>query len=171
MQGYGNVNYSASLEDNSELPKWINFLPTQRKFIINNELKGDIEEIKVKVTAKNINTSVDDRFTFIVDPEIRRIRLAKPQWMKDILVAAKLEKWNEIELLKLRSAKSEKLRKIKEAKKLEAERLAKIEEEKRLEAEKLAKIEEEKRLEAERLAKIEAERLSLIHISEPTRPY
>ena len=36
--------------------------------------------------------------------------------MKDILVAAKLEKWNEIELLKLRSAKLEKLRKIKKQK-------------------------------------------------------
>ena len=184
LQGYGNTNYSAKLEDNSELPKWINFLPTQRKFIINNEQKGDIEEINIKVTAKNINTSVDDTFTFIVDPEIRRIRLAKPQMMKDILVAAKLEKWNEIELLKLRSAKLEKERKIKEAKKLEAERLekieeakrlekerlakieaerlAKIEEEKRLEAERLAKIEEEKRLEAEKLAKIEAERLAKI---------
>ena len=184
LQGYGNTNYSASLEDNSELPTWINFLPTQRKFIINNELKGDIEEINIKVTAKNVNTSVDDTFTFIVDPEIRRIRLAKPQMMKDILVAAKLEKWNEIELLKLRSAKFEKERKIKEAKKLEverlakieeakrlekerlakieAEKLAKIEEEKRLEAERLAKIEEEKRLEAERLAKIEAERLAKI---------
>ena len=149
LQGYGNTNYSASLEDNSELPKWINFLPTQRKFIINNDLKGDIEEINVKVTAKNINTSVDDTFTFIVDPEIRRIRLAKPQMMKDILVAAKLEKWNEIEILKLRSAKFEKERKIKEAKKLEAERLAKIEEAKRLEKERLAKIE------AEKLAKIE----------------
>ena len=72
--------------------------------------------------------------------------------MKDILVAAKLEKWNEIEILKLRSAKFEKERKIKEAKKLEADRLAKIEEAKRLEAERLAKIE------AERLAKIEEEK-------------
>ena len=71
---------------------------------------------------------MDDTFTFIVDPEIRRIRLAKPQMMKDILVAAKLEKWNEIEILKLRSAKFEKERKIKEAKKLEDDRLAKIEE-------------------------------------------
>ena len=34
LQGYGNTNYSASLEDNSVLPNWINFLPTQ-KFIIN----------------------------------------------------------------------------------------------------------------------------------------
>ncbi len=159
LQGYGNTSYSASLENNSELPKWINFLPTQRKFVINNEMKGDIEEINVKVTAKNINTSIEDVFTFIVDPEIRRIRLAKPKMIKELLVAAKLEKWNEIEILKLRSAKLEKLRKIEEAKRLEAKRLAKIEEAKRLEAERLAKIEEAKRLEAERL---EAERLAKI---------
>ena len=34
LQGYGNVNYSASLENDSPLPSWINFLPSQRKFII-----------------------------------------------------------------------------------------------------------------------------------------
>lgn len=162
LQGYGNVNYSASLENNSPLPSWINFLPSQRKFIINNETKGDIEEIKVKVAAKNINTSIEDTFTFVVDPEIKRIRLAKPQWMKDILIAAKLEKWNEIEILKLRSAKLEKLKKIEEAKRLEAKRLAKIKEAKRLEAERIAKIKEAKRLEAERLKKIEAEKLEKI---------
>ena len=162
LQGYGNVNYSASLENDSPLPSWINFLPSQRKFIINNETKGDIEEIKVKVAAKNINTSIEDTFTFVVDPEIKRIRLAKPQWMKDILVAAKLEKWNEIEILKLRSAKLEKLKKIEQAKRLESKRLAKIKEAKRLEDERLAKIKEAKKLEAEKLEKIEAERLAKI---------
>ncbi len=77
LDGFGSINYSAKLSNNSPLPNWINFLPSQRKFIIDNKNIGNIEKIKLKVTAKNLNTSIEDTFTLIIDPELKKKRLAK----------------------------------------------------------------------------------------------
>ena len=68
MQGNGRTQLEASLKDNSPLPSWITFLPSQRTFIINNEEKENIDEIELVVSAKNINTKVEDRFTLFLDP-------------------------------------------------------------------------------------------------------
>ena len=155
LDGSGYINYSANLANNTPLPKWINFLPSQRKFIINKGFKGDIEEIELKVTAKNINTSINDTFTLLVDPDLRNEKLAKT---KQIEEAKKL-----LEEKKLEEERLAKLKKEEEARRLEEERLAKLKEEeeaKRLEEERLAKLKEEeeaKRLEEEKLAKLKEE--------------
>ena len=71
LDGYGNITYSASLTNNSPLPSWISFLPSQRKFIIDKKNKGNIEKINLTVTAKNLNTSITDSFTLIVDQNLK----------------------------------------------------------------------------------------------------
>ena len=93
LDGSGYINYSANLANNTPLPKWINFLPSQRKFIINKEIKGDIEEIELKVTAKNINTLIHDTFTLLVDPDLRNEKLVKAKKLKE----EKLAKTKQIE--------------------------------------------------------------------------
>ena len=166
LDGSGYINYSANLANNTPLPKWINFLPSQRKFIINKEIKGDIEEIELKVTAKNINTLIHDTFTLLVDPDLRNEKLVKAKKLKE----EKLAKTKQIEeakkALEAKKLEEERLAKLKEeeeAKKLEEERLAKLKEEeeaKKLEEERLAKLKEEeeaKRLEEEKLAKLKEE--------------
>ena len=78
MEGQGSVQYSARLANDQPLPSWIDFLPTQRAFLIDSVLKGDIHEIDLIVNAKNINSTVDDQFTLIVDPILKsRKDLAK----------------------------------------------------------------------------------------------
>ncbi len=125
LEGSGKVNYSASLLDNSNLPEWISFLPSQRKFIINNENKGNVEKIKIKVTAKNLNTSIKDNFTLIVGPKLKKEKLIKPK--------------------KLDQKKVAELKQKEEVKKLQQEKLAKLNEEtKKFEEEKLVNLKKEK---------------------------
>ena len=78
MEGNGRTQLEAYLKDNSSLPRWITFLPSQRTFVINNEERDEtIDEVELKVVARNINTSVEDNFTLIIDPVLREKRLAK----------------------------------------------------------------------------------------------
>ena len=119
LEGNGNVNYTANLSNNSPLPKWISFLPSQRTFIINKENKGNIEEIDLVVNASNINSSISDRFTLLVDPELRAERLDKEKLTKK-------RKQEEIQRLK-----TEKILKEKKAKE-EAILLAKQQKEEKL---------------------------------------
>ena len=77
MEGNGRTQLEAYLKDNSSLPSWITFLPSQRTFVINNEERDEtIDEVELKVVARNINTSVEDNFTLIIDPVLREKRLA-----------------------------------------------------------------------------------------------
>ena len=71
LEGQGSVQYSARLANDEPLPSWIDFLPTQRAFLIDLVLKGDIHEIDLIVNAKNINSTVEDQFTLIVDPILK----------------------------------------------------------------------------------------------------
>ena len=71
LEGQGSVQYSARLANDQPLPSWIDFLPTQRAFLIDSVLKGDIHEIDLIVNAKNINSTVEDQFTLIVDPILK----------------------------------------------------------------------------------------------------
>ena len=125
LEGSGKVNYSASLADNSNLPNWINFLPSQRKFIVNNENKGSVKKIKIKVTAKNLNTSIKDTFTLVVDTKVKKEKLIKPK--------------------KLDQKKVVDLKQKEEVKKLQQEKLAKLEEEAiKLEEQEIVKLQKEK---------------------------
>ncbi len=138
LDGSGYVTYTANLENNTPLPHWINFLSSQRKFVINKEIKGDIEEINLKVTAKNINTSINDTFKLIVDPDIRKEKLAKAKKLKE----EKLAKAKKLKEEKLAKAKEvEEAKKALEAKRLKEEKLAKLKQEN--EAKKLAKLKQE----------------------------
>ena len=76
MEGNGRTQLEAYLKDNSPLPSWITFLPSQRTFIINNEEKENVDEIELVVSAKNINTKVEDRFTLFLDPLTGEQKLA-----------------------------------------------------------------------------------------------
>ena len=78
MEGNGRTQLEAYLKDNSSLPSWITFLPSQRTFVINDQERDKtIDEINLKVRARNINTSIEDNFTLILDPVLRDKRLAK----------------------------------------------------------------------------------------------
>ena len=147
LQGSGQIQYSARLANNQPLPNWIDFLPTQRAFLIDKQDKGDAYELDIIVNARNINTQVDDKFTLVVDEQIKNEKeLAKKQ---------KLEEEKRL--------KAQKLKEEKERKK--AEKLAKakqIKEEKaRKKAEKLAKKK------AEKLAKEEAKKAKLAKKYDP----
>jgi len=74
LEGQGTVQYSATLADNKPLPDWIDFLPTQRAFLIDTTLKGDVYELEIIVNAKNINSTVDDKFTLVVDHKLKAIK-------------------------------------------------------------------------------------------------
>ena len=97
MEGNGRTQLEAYLKDNSSLPSWITFLPSQRTFVINNEERDEtIDEVELKVVARNINTSVEDNFTLIIDPVLREKRLAKE---------LKIKKAKEAQLAKAKKSK------------------------------------------------------------------
>ena len=80
LQGKGQPQYSVRLANNQPLPNWIDFLPTQRTFLIDKQSKGDAYELEIIVNVKNINTSVEDKFTLVVDEQIKKEKdLAKHQ--------------------------------------------------------------------------------------------
>jgi len=162
LEGEGRVKYNASLYNDKPLPSWITFLPSQKTFIINNSDKDNTEELKIKVTAKNINTRIEDTFTLLVDPELRAMRLEEEKRLKEQRKLAKKRKQEEIKRLK-----AEKLLKEKKEKE-EAKLLAKkIEEEKlRKQKEIELKLIEEKKKEEALLAKKKADELKLIQDKE-----
>ena len=162
LEGEGRVTYNASLANDKPLPSWITFLPSQKTFIINNIDKDNTEELKIKVTAKNINTRIEDTFTLLVDPELRAMRLEEEKRLKEQRKLAKKRKKEESERLK-----AEKLLKEKKEKE-EAELLAKkiADEKLRKQKEKELKLIEEKKKEEALLAKKKAEELKLIEDKE-----
>jgi hypothetical protein len=92
LDGKGRVQYSAKLSNNAPLPEWITFLPSQRTFLIDRKNKGNIEEIDLTVSARNINTATEDTFTLVVDPDLRKERLAKEKRIKAKKLAEKKAK-------------------------------------------------------------------------------
>ena len=102
----------------------MSFLPSQRTFLVNNSEKDSTEEIEITLTAKNINTKIEDTFTLIFeDPVLKAKKLEKEKLEKERLLA---EKRKEEELIKLEQEKLLQAQKEKE----EAEVLAKKREEK-----------------------------------------
>ena len=74
LEGQGDVQYSAKLANDEPLPDWIDFLPTQRAFLINTASKGDVYELEIIVNAKNINSTVNDKFTLVVDEKLKAMK-------------------------------------------------------------------------------------------------
>ena len=74
LEGHGTVKYSAKLADNQDLPNWIEFLPTQRAFLIDTSLKDDVYELDIIVNAKNTNSTIDDQFTLVVDHMLKDLK-------------------------------------------------------------------------------------------------
>ena len=124
IEGFGNIKYIANLSDNSPLPSWINFLPSQRKFIIDNKTMENIEEINLKITAKNLNASIEDTFTLVIDPDLKKKKLAKAKKLEEEKLALEKEK-----LAKAKKLEEEKLalekEKLAKAKKLETKKFKK----------------------------------------------
>ncbi len=150
LEGEGRTIYDALLSNNKPLPSWITFLPSQKTFLVNNLDKDNTEELEIKVIAKNINTRIEDKFTLMVDPELRATRLENEKKLKEQRKLAKKRKQEEIERLK-----AEKILEEKKAKE-EAALLARQEAEETLKQEK-EKILLEKKQEEELLAKQKAE--------------
>ena len=149
LGGDGRVIYDAVQSNGKPLPLWINFLPSQRMFLINNSEKDNTEELKIIVSAKNINVRIEDSFNLLVDPELRAMRIEQEKNLEKQRKLAKKQKLDEI-----KRKKAEKLlqkQKEKEEKE-EAEMLAKKQ------AEELLRKQKEKK-EAEMLAKKQAEEL------------
>ena len=132
LDGKGNVQYTARLANNKDLPNWISFLPSQRTFLINKKDKGNIEEIDLIVRARNINVATEDRFTLVVDPELRKERLAKEKKLKEEKKLAEKRKKEEEKRLRAQKLKEEKEKAKAEAKRLKNEKLAKLKVEKSL---------------------------------------
>ena len=149
LGGDGRVIYDAVQSNGKPLPLWINFLPSQRMFLINNSEKDNTEELKIIVSAKNINVRIEDSFNLLVDPELRAMRIEQEKNLEKQRKLAKKQKLDEI-----KRKKAEKLlQKQKEKKeKEEAKMLAKKQ------AEELLRKQKEKK-EAEMLAKKQAEEL------------
>ena len=149
LGGDGRVIYDAVQSNGKPLPLWINFLPSQRMFLINNSEKDNTEELKIIVSAKNINVRIEDSFNLLVDPELRAMRIEQEKNLEKQRKLAKKQKLDEI-----KRKKAEKLlQKQKEKKeKEEAEMLAKKA------AEELLRKQKEKK-EAEMLAKKQAKEL------------
>ena len=128
LDGKGRVQYSAKLSNNAPLPEWITFLPSQRTFLIDRKNKGNIEEIDLTVSARNINTATEDTFTLVVDPDLRKERLAKEKKIKEEKELAEKRKKEEKRLAEKRKKEKEKklkAQKLKEKKaKLKAKKLA-----------------------------------------------
>ena len=162
LEGEGRVTYNASLDNDKPLPSWITFLPSQKTFIINNSDKDNTEELKIKVTAKNINTRIEDTFTLLVDPELRAMRLEEEKRLKEQRKLAKKRKKEELKRLKAEKLLKEK--KEKEEAKLLAKKVA--EEELRKQKEIELKLIEEKKKEEALLAKKKADELKLIEDKE-----
>ena len=154
LEGEGRTIYDALLSNNKPLPSWITFLPSQKTFLVNNLDKDNTEELEIKVIAKNINTRIEDKFTLMVDPELRATRLENEKKLKEQRKLAKKRKQEEIERLK-----AEKILEEKKAKE-EAALLARQEAEEILKQEK-EKILLEKKQEEELLAKQKAEELRI----------
>ena len=146
LGGDGRVIYDAVQNNGKPLPSWITFLPSQRMFLINNSEKDNTEELKIIVSAKNINVRIEDSFNLLVDPELRAMRIEQEKNLEKQRKLAKKQKQEEI-----KRKKAEKLLKEKKEKE-EAIRLAKEEAERQLQ-------EKKEKEEAERLAKIQAEEL------------
>ena len=149
LGGDGRVIYDAVQSNGKPLPLWINFLPSQRMFLINNSEKDNTEELKIIVSAKNINVRIEDSFNLLVDPELRAMRIEQEKNLEKQRKLAKKQKLDEI-----KRKKAEKLlQKQKEKKeKEEAEMLAKKQMEKLLVQKKeteLDLIEEKKQKEEE----------------------
>ena len=155
LEGEGRTIYDALLSNNKPLPSWITFLPSQKTFLVNNLDKDNTEELEIKVIAKNINTRIEDKFTLMVDPELRATRLENEKRLKEQRKLAKKRKQEEIERLKAEKILEEK--KAKEA----AALLARQEAEETLKQEK-EKILLEKKQEEELLAKQRAEEQMII---------
>ena len=155
LEGEGRTIYDALLSNNKPLPSWITFLPSQKTFLVNNLDKDNTEELEIKVIAKNINTRIEDKFTLMVDPELRATRLENEKKLKEQRKLAKKRKQEEIERLK-----AEKILEEKKAKE-EAALLARQEAEETLKQEK-EKILLEKKQEEELLAKQRAEEQMII---------
>ena len=128
LDGKGRVQYSAKLSNNAPLPEWITFLPSQRTFLIDRKNKGNIEEIDLTVSARNINIATEDTFTLVVDPDLRKERLAKERRIKEEKELAEKRKKEEKRLAEKRKKEKEKklkAQKLKEKKaKLKAKKLA-----------------------------------------------
>ncbi len=128
LDGKGRIQYSAKLSNNAPLPEWISFLPSQRTFLIDRKNKGNIEEIDLTVRARNINTATEDTFTLVVDPDLRKERLAKEKKIKEEKKLAEKRKKEEKRLAEKRKKEKEKklkAQKLKEKKaKLKAKKLA-----------------------------------------------
>ena len=146
LGGDGRVIYDAVQNNGKPLPSWITFLPSQRMFLINNSEKDNTEELKIIVSAKNINVRIEDSFNLLVDPELRAMRIEQEKNLEKQRKLAKKQKQEEI-----KRKRAEKLLKEKKEKE-EAIRLAKEEAERQLQ-------EKKEKEEAERLAKIQAEEL------------
>ena len=155
LDGEGRTIYDALLSNDKPLPSWITFLPSQKTFLVNNLDKDNTEELEIKVIAKNINTRIEDKFTLMVDPELRTTRLENEKRLKEQRKLAKKRKQEEIERLK-----AEKILEEKKAKE-EAALLARQEAEETLKQEK-EKILLEKKQEEELLAKRKAEEQRII---------
>ena len=149
LGGDGRVIYDAVQSNGKPLPLWINFLPSQRMFLINNSEKDNTEELKIIVSAKNINVRIEDSFNLLVDPELRAMRIEQEKNLEKQRKLAKKQKLDEI-----KRKKAEKLlqKQKKQKEKEEAEMLAKKA------AEELLRKQKEKK-EAEMLAKKQAEEL------------
>ena len=168
LDGKGRTQYSANLSNNAPLPKWISFLPSQRTFVVNKKNKGKIDEIKLTVNASNINIGTKDTFTLVIDPDLRKKRLAEQKKTVKKLKKEKKKKVVKKEVDKPKTKKDKKLtkedKKLAKIKAREDKKLAKIKarEDKRLarEQKKLEKIKakEDKKLaiEQKKLAKIKA---------------
>ena len=91
-------------------------------FLINNSEKDNTEELKIIVSAKNINVRIEDSFNLLVDPELRAMRIEQEKNLEKQRKLAKKQKLDEI-----KRKKAEKLlQKQKEKKdKEEAKMLAK----------------------------------------------
>ena len=128
LDGKGLVRYSAKLSNNKNLPYWIKFLPSQRTFLIDKKNKGNIEEIDITVKARNVNIATEDTFTLVVDPDLRKERLAKEKKIKEEKKLAEKRKKEEKRLAEKRKKEKEKklkAQKLKEKKaKLKAKKLA-----------------------------------------------
>ena len=154
LQGEGRINYNATLKNGATLPLWLSFLPSQRTFLVNNNEKDSTEEIEITLTAKNINTKIEDTFKLIVeDPVLKAKKLEKEKLEKERLLA---EKRKEEEKLKLEQEKLLQAQKKKQEAELLVKKQAEEEEKLKLEQEKLLQAQNEKE-EAELFVKKQAE--------------
>ena len=104
LEGEGRTIYDALLSNNKPLPSWITFLPSQKTFLVNNLDKDNTEELEIKVIAKNINTRIEDKFTLMVDPELRATRLENEKSLKNKENWLKKENKKRLKDLKLKKS-------------------------------------------------------------------